>query len=142
LICTRFSKLRQSFLPEGKEVKKMRQLTLNTDRKVEWQEVAPPSLSGPRAAIVKPVAVATCDFDHLVVAGSMPLPLPIPIGHEFVAEVIEVGAEVAKVRAGDLVSGSVSDQLRGMLRLFARSHQQLREDPALFVLLWPWSDSR
>jgi len=81
----------------------MRQLTLNTDLKVEWQEVARPSLSGPRAAIVRPVAVATCDFDHLMVSGSMSMQLPIPIGHEFVAEVVEVGGEVTKVRAGDLV---------------------------------------
>ena len=81
----------------------MRQLTVNTDRAVQWQEVPPPRLSGPLAAIVRPIAVATCDFDHLIVGGHVPLPLPIAIGHEFVAEVVEIGSDVTTVCVGDHV---------------------------------------
>jgi len=49
------------------------------------------------------VAVATCDFDHLIVAGLTPIETGSAIGHECVAEVLAVGSEVDTVRPGDLV---------------------------------------
>jgi alcohol dehydrogenase len=53
---------------------------------------------------VRPRAVATCDLDALIIAGDSPFPPPFPIGHECVAEVVEVGDGVDSVSPGDLVS--------------------------------------
>lgn len=81
----------------------VKRLVLNEPGRLAWEHAADPELGEPSAALVRPIAVATCDFDHLLVSGRMPLPLPIPIGHEFVAEVVEVGSAVETVRQGDVV---------------------------------------
>lgn len=81
----------------------MRHLLLDGHGRLAWAPAAPPRLTSPTAALVRPVAAATCDFDHLLVAGRMPLPGPIAIGHEMVAEVTAVGADVGSIRVGDLV---------------------------------------
>ncbi|HVM06883.1 MAG TPA: alcohol dehydrogenase catalytic domain-containing protein [Acidimicrobiales bacterium] len=81
----------------------MKQLTLVEPGTLEWQAVAAPVVSSPTGAVVRPVAAATCDFDHLLVSGAMPLPMPIAVGHEFVAEVVEVGSGVGAVEVGDVV---------------------------------------
>ena len=73
----------------------MRQLTLQEERGLEWLEVAEPEIEGAGQALVRPLAVAACDLDHEMVTGRAPLPRPIAMGHEFVAEVVEVGEEVA-----------------------------------------------
>ena len=79
----------------------MRQLTLTGERTLEWLEVPRPTLFGDTGAIVRPVAVAVCDFDRAVVAGRYPaLPYPIAIGHEIVAEVVEIGSEVRDIEVG------------------------------------------
>jgi threonine dehydrogenase-like Zn-dependent dehydrogenase len=79
----------------------MRQLTLTGERTLEWLEVPKPVLSGNAAAIVRPIAVAVCDFDRAVVAGRYPaLPFPIAVGHEIVAEVVEIGPEVRNIAIG------------------------------------------
>ena len=54
-------------------------------------EAPEPALDSDRAALVRPLAVATCDLDAMIVAGRVPFPAPFPIGHECVAEVLEVG---------------------------------------------------
>ena len=81
----------------------MQSLVVAEPRKLAWREAATPGLVSERAALVRPVATATCDFDHLIVAGAFPAPLPLAIGHECVAEVLQVGAEVTRVRVGDKV---------------------------------------
>lgn len=96
----------------------MRQLTVVEGRHLEWRDVPAPCLASPESALVRPVAVATCDFDHLMVSGAMPLPVPIAIGHEFVADVVETGAAVTGVKAGDrvVVSFQISCGVCGMCR--------------------------
>jgi alcohol dehydrogenase len=47
--------------------------------------------------------VATCDLDDLIVSGTAPFPPPFALGHEGVAEVVEVGDAVTGVRPGDRV---------------------------------------
>lgn len=82
----------------------MRQLTFVRHGKLEWRDVAPPRLQGPLAALVRPIVVATCDLDAAMLAAPSPLFRgPFPIGHEFVAEVAEVGEAVRRVRPGDRV---------------------------------------
>lgn len=81
----------------------MRQLTFVEAGRVEWADVPEPALDGPRGALVRPLAVALCDLDQPIILGETPIPGPIALGHEFVAEVVETGEEVASVRAGDRV---------------------------------------
>ena len=80
-----------------------RQLVVTAPHRLEWQDVPGPPLGSPDAALVRPMAVATCDFDHLVVAGRTRMPLPIAIGHEVVAEVLAIGDQVRTVTEGDRV---------------------------------------
>ena len=70
---------------------------------VRWDEVPDVQLSGAEAALVRPVAVATCDLDVAVLRGRFPLEGPYPFGHEGVAEVVEVGAGVRSVAVGDIL---------------------------------------
>jgi threonine dehydrogenase-like Zn-dependent dehydrogenase len=80
------------------------QLVLNAPGRAEWTEVPAPSLAGGADALVRPIAVATCDLDTAINSGAFPLPLPYALGHEFVAEVVDVGPDVTSVRAGDPVA--------------------------------------
>jgi threonine dehydrogenase-like Zn-dependent dehydrogenase len=82
----------------------MRQLTYTGPDALEWREAREPSLSSDAAALVRPRAVATCDLDAAIIAGSSPFPPPFPIGHECVAEVLDVGSAVAGIEPGQLVS--------------------------------------
>jgi threonine dehydrogenase-like Zn-dependent dehydrogenase len=81
----------------------MQTLSLTAPRKLVWQLAPRPVLPSGAAALVRPIAVATCDFDHLLVSGAMPAPLPLSIGHECVAQVLEVGDQVQRIRVGDRV---------------------------------------
>jgi threonine dehydrogenase-like Zn-dependent dehydrogenase len=47
--------------------------------------------------------VANCDLDGLIFKGLVPVAGPFAVGHEFIADVVEVGPRVASVRAGDRV---------------------------------------
>ena len=82
----------------------MRQLTFVRHGKLEWREVPAPRIEGPGEALVRPIVVATCDLDAVMLAAPSPLFRgPFPIGHEFIAEVAEVGEAVRSVRPGDRV---------------------------------------
>jgi alcohol dehydrogenase len=48
--------------------------------------------------------VATCDLDPLIINGRSPFAPPFPLGHECVAEVVELGDDVASLQPGQLVS--------------------------------------
>ena len=82
----------------------MRTLTYTAPHELHWREAPEPRLSSDAAALVRPVAVATCDLDALIISGSSPFPPPFPIGHECVAEVLDVGDAVGSLRPGQLVS--------------------------------------
>jgi threonine dehydrogenase-like Zn-dependent dehydrogenase len=82
----------------------MLQLTFVEAGKAEWRDVAEPELQEPTDALVRPVAIATCDLDGAVAAGAAPGIGPYPLGHEFVAEVLETGEAVdGAPEAGALV---------------------------------------
>ena len=81
----------------------MRQLAWVGAGKAAWREAPDPELDGGADALVRPLVVASCDLDVLTVRGYAPLPPPFAVGHECVAEVLEVGDEVQAVRPGDLV---------------------------------------
>jgi alcohol dehydrogenase len=80
----------------------MRELTFVEPRLLAWRDVADPRLQGPRDALVRPLAVAACDLDPVIVHGRTPFAGPFPLGHEFAGEVVEAGP-AARVRPGDRV---------------------------------------
>jgi threonine dehydrogenase-like Zn-dependent dehydrogenase len=67
----------------------MRALVLEGTRRLAWHEVPDPQRRHEREAIVRPLAVAACDLDWLMISGQTPFQFPIHLGHECVAEVIE-----------------------------------------------------
>jgi threonine dehydrogenase-like Zn-dependent dehydrogenase len=80
----------------------VRQLTMTEDRRVEWWDVPEPQLEDDRDALVKPVAVAACDLDARIISGEAPIPGPVALGHELVAEVVDAGNDAA-ASPGDTV---------------------------------------
>jgi threonine dehydrogenase-like Zn-dependent dehydrogenase len=82
----------------------MRQLTFVRKALLEWHEIPAPGLEGSRQAIVAPVAATTCDLDRSIIKGRAPYDGPIALGHEFVAQVIDVGDGVRSVVPGDIVA--------------------------------------
>jgi alcohol dehydrogenase len=105
----------------------MRQLQFIARGQLEWREAPDPVLEAPTDAIVRPFAVARCDLDaaflfhapglalrlaaaaHLADPrilddlGARPFAGPFPYGHECVAEVTAVGADVRERAVGDVV---------------------------------------
>ena len=81
----------------------MQQLMFVGAGQLEWEEAPEPQLSTGADALVRPIAVATCDLDTALISGRAPLPGRFAFGHEFVADVLEVGTAVTSVRAGDRV---------------------------------------
>lgn len=80
----------------------MQQLNYLAARKLEWHDVDRPRLDRDTAAIVRPTVVATCDSDGLFVAAGI-FKGPVPMGHEGVGIVEEVGDAVRGVAPGDAV---------------------------------------
>lgn len=81
----------------------MRRLEFVEKGRLEWREAPEPKLEGDGEAIVRPVALATCDIDVAFVQGRFPAE-SFPFGHECVAEVTDVGDSVRSVKTGDVVS--------------------------------------
>lgn len=81
----------------------MRRLMLDGPRSLRWEDCPEPVIEQPWQALIRPVALATCDLDPAVLRGAFPLPGPFPFGHEGVAEVVAVGEEVRTVAVGDRV---------------------------------------
>ncbi len=82
---------------------RMRSLVLGHGGQLRWRDVAAPAPPGPHAAVVAPLATATCDLDRPIGLGAAPFPWPLHFGHECVAEVVSVGSDVRAVRPGDRV---------------------------------------
>jgi len=105
----------------------MEQLTFVGPHHLEWREVPEPMLETPDAALVRPVAVATCDLDAGIVNGSAPLPGPFAFGHEFVADVVAIGDNVRAAAVGQRVvvpfqinCGACDPCMRGLTASCAR----------------------
>jgi threonine dehydrogenase-like Zn-dependent dehydrogenase len=79
----------------------MQKLMLDGKAQVHWEEADDPPPPGLGAALVRPVAIATCDLDVAVLRGRYPLAGPYPFGHEGVVEVVAAGDDVATVAPGD-----------------------------------------
>jgi threonine dehydrogenase-like Zn-dependent dehydrogenase len=123
----------------------MRELHLIGAGRLEWRERAAPTMQDPRDALVRPFIAGRCDGDTLpihrhvsramqfgmrlglvdpivgTICGPVPFQGPFAIGHECVAEVIDVGPDVSGVRRGDVVvvpwsvsCGSCAECQRGL----------------------------
>lgn len=82
---------------------KMRSLVATPGGRMTWRSLAAPPPPGPEAAVVHPIAIATCDMDRPIGLGGTPFPMPLCFGHECVAEVLSVGERVRTVKPGDRV---------------------------------------
>jgi alcohol dehydrogenase len=81
----------------------MRALLAAPGGRLRWQQAPAPPPPEPHAAIVHPIAASTCDLDCALALGATQLPLPLHLGHECVAEVLEVGERVSSVSPGERV---------------------------------------
>ncbi|MGL4174832.1 MAG: zinc-dependent alcohol dehydrogenase [Dermatophilaceae bacterium] len=81
----------------------MRQLNFESPSVLTWFDVPEPTLDRSTAALVRPLAVSTCDFDGVVLAGWLPVTGPVPLGHEGVGEVVDVADGVEQFAVGDRV---------------------------------------
>jgi len=72
---------------------------------LEWRDDRAPTLEVPTDALVRPIAVSTCDLDQTIIHGSVPgSEQPFAIGHEGVGEVLEVGEAVTDIVPGDIAA--------------------------------------
>ena len=81
----------------------MEQLFFVEAGRVEWRDIAQPEIVDEQDALVRPIAVATCDLDTGQIFGRTPFPGPFPLGHEGVGEVVAVGDAVTNVAVGQRV---------------------------------------
>lgn len=81
----------------------MRQLTCTAPGRVEWIEVVEPVLVEPTDVLVRPVAVARCEIDPFLILTGPTRGKAFALGHEAVAEVVEVGDDTGGITIGDLV---------------------------------------
>ncbi len=104
----------------------MQELRLVRPRVLAWREAPDPTLESPTDALVRPFVAARCDgdvvflhhdFERLMGVGarvhlvdeafrgrqSNPFAAPFAYGHECVAEVTACGAQVERVKVGDIV---------------------------------------
>jgi len=83
----------------------MKALVFEAPQTVVWRDIEPPICPQPYGAVLRPLIVAPCTSDvHTVYGGGKPKMNPHVIGHECVAEVVSVGAEVADFSPGDRVA--------------------------------------
>ena len=84
----------------------MRQLTCTAPGLLEWTDVPEPQLADDHGALIRPIAVARCELDPVLVLGGPRSDGGFAVGHEAIAEVVAVGDHVSHVRPGDLVACS------------------------------------
>ena len=68
-----------------------------------FREVPEPRITSGIEAIVRPLAVALCDLDVPYITNRIPMANPYAVGHEFTAEVVEVGESVTSLLPGDRI---------------------------------------
>jgi threonine dehydrogenase-like Zn-dependent dehydrogenase len=108
----------------------MKALYWNGTGALEWREQPEPTIRARTDALVRPIAVSTCDLDQVIIHADTPVPgseQPFAIGHEGVGEVLEVGPGVRGVSPGDLavisyhISCGTCDRCRQLRPLFCRA---------------------
>jgi len=74
-----------------------------------WMDEVERPVAGPEEVLIKIRKTAICGTDIHIYEwnewAQKTIPVPMVIGHEFVGEIVELGANVKSVKAGDIVSG-------------------------------------
>ena len=81
----------------------MQHLVIDGPGRLAWREARRPRLQTQFDAIVRPLVVGRCDLDVAFVRGVVPIPGGSVLGHECIAEVVEVGSGVSTVNVGHRV---------------------------------------
>jgi threonine dehydrogenase-like Zn-dependent dehydrogenase len=81
----------------------MRRLEFVGPRRLEFREVTEPRIESDDQVIVLPVASTTCDLDRAIIAGATPFRGPFAIGHECIAEVVDVGDDAGVIPGARVV---------------------------------------
>lgn len=81
----------------------MQELTFVAPGEIAFREREAPRITAGEQALVRPIAVARCDLDYVFARGKAPIGGPFALGHECIADVLEVGDAVTAFRPGDRV---------------------------------------
>ncbi len=81
----------------------MRHVVITGPGSVEVREARDPELFDANAAIVEVQASAICGSDLHFFDGDLPVGDGVAVGHEFIGTVVDVGADVTRVKIGDRV---------------------------------------
>ncbi|MEB3020107.1 alcohol dehydrogenase catalytic domain-containing protein [[Mycobacterium] crassicus] len=81
----------------------MRSVVIDAPGSVRVDTRPDPGLPGADGAVVAVTATAICGSDLHFYEGDYPLVDPVPLGHEAIGTVVEVGSAVGSVRVGDRV---------------------------------------
>ena len=81
----------------------MRHVTIEGPGRVVVAEAPDPVPPGPGGAVVSVDATAICGSDMHFYDGDLDLGMAVPVGHEFLGTVLEVGPDVRSFRPGDRV---------------------------------------
>jgi len=96
----------------------MQQLVIEQPGRLAWRECARPRIQKQAEALVRPLVVGRCDLDVAFVRGVVPIAGGSSLGHECIAEVLEVGDGVSSIAPGQrvLVSAQISCGVCDMCR--------------------------
>ncbi len=82
----------------------MKAFVLKQKGEAGWFDAPKPILQQPYGAILRPIVVAPCSSDvHTIYGGGSPKQPNLILGHECVAQVVEVGTGVKDFQIGDVV---------------------------------------
>jgi threonine dehydrogenase-like Zn-dependent dehydrogenase len=84
----------------------MRAAVLHAPRDIRVEEIADPRITAPTDAVIRLTAACVCGSDLWPYRGVESLDGPMPMGHEYVGVVEEVGSDVTNVKPGQFVVGS------------------------------------
>jgi threonine dehydrogenase-like Zn-dependent dehydrogenase len=84
----------------------MRGVILHAPGDVRVEQREDPKIEQPTDAIIRVTASCVCGSDLWAYRGVEPVAEPVPMGHEYVGIVEEVGPEVRNIRPGQFVIGS------------------------------------
>ncbi|MFD5912854.1 zinc-dependent alcohol dehydrogenase family protein [Streptomyces massasporeus] len=84
----------------------MRAAVLHAPGDIRVEEIADPEITAPTDAVIRLTAACVCGSDLWPYRGVESLDGPVPMGHEYVGVVEEVGSDVTNVAPGQFVVGS------------------------------------
>ncbi|MFF8934350.1 zinc-dependent alcohol dehydrogenase family protein [Streptomyces paradoxus] len=84
----------------------MRAAVLHAPGDIRVEEIADPKITAPTDAVIRRTAACVCGSDLWPYRGVESLDGPMPMGHEYVGVVEEVGGDVTNVKPGQYVVGS------------------------------------